>query len=95
MGTKGELRKNWSENALSVVQKSADKIAERLVKIALNDNHPGQLAAIKICFDRLVPATKAVDATGLQGKQISIKISVEAAETFEKLVDVEDVEVVE
>lgn len=95
LGGAGKLKKNWSDKALSVVQKHADAIAQRLVKIALNDDHPGQLAAIKLCMERLVPATKAVDATGLAGKQVSIKISVEAADTFEKVVEAEDFEVVE
>tara|TARA_X000001388_G_scaffold72694_1_gene63613 strand:- start:1622 stop:1945 length:324 start_codon:yes stop_codon:yes gene_type:complete len=85
-GQNGNGRKiatTWSKVAMQKVHSKADLIAERLVKIALTDTHPGQMAAIKLCMDRLVPITKAVDADALAGKSVSINISVEGVKKDE------------
>jgi hypothetical protein len=57
---------------------NASKIASRLVEIALHDDHPRQLEAIKMCMDRLVPIQKAVDDTA-GSRPIAINIQVESA----------------
>lgn len=30
-------------------------VAEKVIQIALNDEHPGQMAALKMCMDRTLP----------------------------------------
>lgn len=30
-------------------------VAEKVIQIAMNDNHPGQMAALKMCIDRTLP----------------------------------------
>lgn len=52
------------------------RILDKMISIALNDEHPGQMAAIKMSIDRLIPvsmfeASKAAGST----PQISINIT--------------------
>jgi hypothetical protein len=32
-------------------------VAEKVIEIALNDDHPGQMAALKMCIDRTLPVS--------------------------------------
>lgn len=51
-------------------------LMSKLVTIALNDTHPGQMSALKMCVDRVLPLShfdKA--ANGNQSPTISINIS--------------------
>ena len=73
------LPKKFSSKAMARLGSNGERIATRLVQIALNDEHDGQLSAIKICMDRLVPIQKAVDAGALEGRQINIQVNVEKA----------------
>lgn len=53
------------------------KVLEKVYEVALNDEHPGQMAALKLVMDRIVPAS-AFDATKGAGSgvpQISINIT--------------------
>jgi hypothetical protein len=52
------------------------KVLEKVYEVALNDDHPGQMAALKLVLDRIVPAS-AFDAskTGGSTPQINISIS--------------------
>lgn len=34
---------------------TGDKVINKIVQIAMDDKHPGQLAALKMCFDRQLP----------------------------------------
>lgn len=36
---------------------TGDKVINKIVEIALNDDHPGQMAALKMCFDRQLPVS--------------------------------------
>ena len=38
--------------------RSAGKdVTQKVIQIALNDDHPGQMAAIKMCMDRTLPVS--------------------------------------
>ena len=52
------------------------KVLEKVYEVALNDKHPGQMAAMKLVLDRIVPVS-TFDATKAAGgvPQISINIS--------------------
>lgn len=71
------------------------RILDKMIQIALDDEHPGQMAAIKLAVDRILPAS-AFD-TAKQGgfaPQISINISGLTAPTVEAeevTYDIEDV----
>lgn len=51
-------------------------VIRKVLDIARNDEHPGQMAAIKICMDRLLPVSLFEDKReGGQRASIEIKIS--------------------
>jgi hypothetical protein len=66
------------------------------VEIALNDEHPAQLAAIKLCMDRMLPVSM-FEKEGKQRSAVNITISgiggVEIGGS--KTIDADDVEDVE
>jgi hypothetical protein len=68
-------------------------IIDKLVKIALNDDHPGQMAAIKLAMDRILPASVFEAKNGGSTPQISINITGLSAPTVETVEDITDVEV--
>jgi len=36
---------------------SGDKVINKIIAIALDDDHPGQMAALKMCMDRVLPVS--------------------------------------
>lgn len=69
------------------------KVLEKVYEVALSDGHPGQMAAMKLVLDRIVPVS-TFDATKQAGgvPQISINISGLSSPKVETLDDVIDVE---
>jgi hypothetical protein len=52
------------------------KVLEKVFEVALNDGHPGQIAAMKLVMDRIVPASSFDTAkSGGSTPQINISIS--------------------
>lgn len=60
----------------------AEPIVRKVVQKALNDEDKDQGMMLKILMDRLIPATKAVEITGLGGKELAVRVLVESVETF-------------
>jgi hypothetical protein len=77
------------------------KVLEKVFEIALNDEHAGQMAAMKLVLDRIVPASAFDTAKGNNGgsaPQISINITgltSPSVQTEEVVYDIQDVEVKE
>jgi hypothetical protein len=70
------------------------RILDKMIQIALDDEHPGQMAAIKLAMDRILPASVFDSAkSGGSMPQISINISSLHSPTVETIEDVSDVEV--
>ncbi len=69
-------------------------VLEKVYEVALTDGHPGQMAAMKLILDRIVPQS-AFDVSKAGGSvpQISINISSVGTPTIETVEDVTDVEV--
>lgn len=40
-----------------MIRSGGKDVAEKVIQIALNDEHPGQMAAIKMCMDRTLPVS--------------------------------------
>lgn len=40
-----------------MIRSGGKDVAEKVIQIALNDNHPGQMAALKMCMDRAIPVS--------------------------------------
>jgi hypothetical protein len=71
-----------------------NRIIDKVVSVALTDGHPGQMAALKLCLDRMLPISMFEDAkNGGGAPQISINISGLTAPTVSAVEDVTDVEV--
>jgi len=75
---------------------TGDKVINKIVSIAMDDGHAGQMAALKMCMDRVLPTSLfEKDAKG-QRNAVTINITgigdakVEAAEIVD--VEVTDVE---
>jgi hypothetical protein len=76
------------------------RVLEKVFEIALNDEHTGQMAAMKLVLDRIVPASTFDTAKGNNGSapQISINITGLSSPTVqaeEVVYDISDVEVKE
>ena len=40
-----------------MIRSGGKDVAEKVIQIALNDEHPGQMAALKMCMDRTLPVS--------------------------------------
>jgi hypothetical protein len=73
------------------------RVLEKVFEVALNDEHSGQMAAMKLVLDRIVPASAFDTAKGNNGgtPQISINITgltSPIVQTEEVVYDITDVE---
>lgn len=73
---------------------NAAKIAKKVIQKALDDGDKDQAAMLKICWDRLMPAVKAIDINGEVKQSQQISIVVEGVTAFNKglTIDQNDVE---
>lgn len=69
------------------------RVIDKMVSIALEDGHPGQMAAIKLCVDRVLPLS-AFEASKAGGSTPTINISISGL-TEPSMALVEDVTDVE
>ena len=40
-----------------MIRSGGKDVAEKVIQIALDDNHPGQMTALKMCIDRTLPVS--------------------------------------
>src|SRR6056300_335370 len=40
-----------------ILATAGDRVIDKIINIALNDEHPGQMAALKMCMDRVLPVS--------------------------------------
>lgn len=40
-----------------MIRSGGKDVAQKVIQIALNDEHPGQMAALKMCLDRTLPVS--------------------------------------
>lgn len=61
---------------------AGDRVIDKVIGIALNDEHPGQIAALKMCMDRVLPMSYFEKDKQSSGKSsISISITGVGGET--------------
>lgn len=71
---------------------TGDKVINKIVSIAMDDSHNGQMAALKMCMDRVLPTSLfEKDAKG-QRNAVTINIT-GIGDTKVEAVDIVDVEV--
>ena len=67
------------------------RILDKMISIALDDNHPGQMAAIKMSIDRMLPVS-SFEAAKNGGNSPTISINItglnSSVETLDEVVDV-------
>ena len=81
-----------------LIKSSGKDVVEKMISIALNDNHPAQMAAIKMCVDRTLPVSM-FEKDKSQRSAVNITITGIGAPTVAATViepdDIQDVEVKE
>lgn len=69
------------------------KVIRKVLEIALDDGHPGQMNALKMCLDRQLPISAFDEVKGQQRTAIQINITgIESTVTLDEQSDVTDVE---
>ena len=69
------------------------RILDKVISIALNDDHPGQMAAIKLAVDRFLPVS-VFDSTknnGGNAPQIVVNITGLSSPTIQTVEDITDI----
>jgi hypothetical protein len=91
-----KVSKNKLQHLLNIMGNDAEKIIKKAIKKALDDNDKDQGTMLKLLIDRLVPATKAVEVTGLGGRELALKVLVEGIETHNQInqLDISDAKVI-
>ena len=81
-----------------LIRSSGKDVVEKMISIALNDNHPAQMAAIKMCVDRTLPVSM-FEKDKSQRSAVTINITGIGAPTVatttidaEEPKDIEDIE---
>ena len=78
-----------------LIKSSGKDVVEKMISIALNDNHPAQMAAIKMCVDRTLPVSM-FEKDKSQRSAVNITITGIGAPTVATTViepdDIQDVE---
>jgi hypothetical protein len=69
------------------------RVLEKVFEIALNDEHTGQMAAMKLVLDRIVPASAFDTAKGNNGGTPSISINITGLTQVGTVVEQDDIEV--
>ena len=57
-----------------LIEGQGEHVVQKVLDIALEDGHPGQMAALKMCMDRALPAS-LFEKTAAQRSAINITIS--------------------
>jgi hypothetical protein len=73
---------------------SGERMVNKVVEIAMTDGHPGQMAAIKMCLDRVLPLSmfEKDGAGGTKGITINITGLNASVEPENNTIDAEDVD---
>ena len=70
-----------------LVEGKGPDVVKKVIDIALDDTHPGQMAALKMCMDRALP-TSLFEKTTAQRSAINITISGVSTPEIKDIVDV-------
>lgn len=57
-----------------LINSAGSRVVHKAVEIAMNDEHPAQLAAIKLCMDRMLPVSM-FEKEGKQRSAVTINIT--------------------
>jgi hypothetical protein len=74
---------------------SGERVINKVVEVAMTDGHPGQVACLKLCFDRLLPVSmfEKDGASGPKGITINITgLTAEVSADEDNTINAEDVD---
>ena len=75
-----------------LISSAGSNVVHKAVEIAMNDEHPAQMAAIKLCMDRMLPVS-LFEKEGKQRSAVNITISgIGGVSIGDNTVDAEDIE---
>jgi hypothetical protein len=57
-----------------LIEGKGQKVVQKVIDIALDDNHPNQMAALKMCMDRALPMS-VFEKTSAQRNAVTINIT--------------------
>ena len=57
-----------------LLDEKAEEVVKKVIEVALNDEHPVQGAALKMCIDRLLPISEFEKSSGGQRPTVTINI---------------------
>jgi len=78
-----------------LVESKGEAVVKKVIDIALNDDHPMQMAALKLCMERALPVS-LFEKTSAQRNAVNITISGIVVEVKQdQIVDDQDIEDVE
>jgi len=69
---------------------SGDHVISKIIQIAQNDEHPGQMAALKMCMDRVLPLSY-FEKDKMSGGKSSVNITITGVGGETKIVGDDDV----
>jgi hypothetical protein len=71
-----------------MIRSGGKDVAEKVIQIALNDDHPGQMAALKMCMDRTLPVSMFEKD---KQQRSAINITISGLGEAPKIIEPEDV----
>ena len=74
-----------------LINSAGSNVVHKAVEIAMNDDHPAQMAAIKLCMDRMLPVS-LFEKEGKQRSAVTINITGIGEISHAPIVDAEDIE---
>jgi hypothetical protein len=72
-----------------MIRSGGKDVAEKVIQIALNDEHPGQMAALKMCMDRALPMS-VFEKTSAQRSAVTINITGLGQAPAPEIIEAED-----
>ena len=78
-----------------MIRSGGKDVAQKVIEIALNDEHPGQMAALKMCIDRTLPVSM-FEKDKSQRSAVNITISgIGGVDIGTKTINTEDIQDIE
>ena len=71
-----------------MIRSGGKDVAEKVIQIALNDEHPGQMTALKMCMDRTLPVSMFEKD---KGQRSAVTISITGLGQQPTIIEAEDV----
>ena len=71
---------------------AGNKVIDTVIRIALNDDHPGQMAALRMCIDRQLPLSLFDKEAKRGSNAITINITGVSGMNTEATIDADDVD---